>query len=270
MNKPKLSFTAVSRFLLNVCTVLVLVVLASLIGVGGAALWIYNRPETVASAARHTSPRLKADVAASETRSFPQLSPMQADSDVPAQLIPAHYVPSESEIAIFSGSPRYTYVSYNGGSQQAHVRINTVAAVTAPAPLAASLETDNAPVQTGSRPPLTDSASRYITDAKGRVIGIDGTAAENQVPAARALPVQAVGVQPEVRVASPVIARKALPVDDDQSGVQTASSPFSVRAELSREDNRPVLRAQPVARTAGNIRPSMFGASDDYRSFGRN
>ena len=266
MNKPKLSFTAVSRFFLNVCTVLVLVVLASLIGVGGAALWIYNRPETVSTTAKHSLRSIQSDVAASESRSFPKLAPMSADSDVPAQLIPAHYVPSDSEIATFSGSPRYTYVSYNGGRQQAHLRVNTVVGEVAPAPLAASVTTDDISVQSNDRPLLTDSGSRYITNAQGRVIGIDGT----QAPTVRALPAQSAGVEPEVRVAAPVVTRKALPVDDNQSDVPTTPSTFDVRAELARQDDRPVLRVQPVTRSTGNIRPSMFGASDDYHSFGRN
>ncbi len=269
MNNPKLSFATVSRVFLNLCMVLVLVVLASLIGVGGAALWIYSRPQTVASTAKHGASRLKSDVAANEERGFPKLTPVQVDDETPAHLIPARYVPTDSEIATFSGAPRYTYVSYNGGRQQAHLRVNTVVTETAPAPLAATSAMDMSSVQTVDRPPLSDSSSRYITNSQGRVIGIDGTAGVQPVPVARALPVQVAGMEPEVRIASPVIARKALPVNDE-AATDPASSPFDVRAELTREDDLPVLRAQPVTRSAGNIRPNMFGAQDDMHSLGRN
>ena len=62
MNKSKLSIAAASRALLNVFLVLALVVLASLIGVGGAALWIYSRPETIHTAAKSSNSRLHTDV----------------------------------------------------------------------------------------------------------------------------------------------------------------------------------------------------------------
>ena len=129
---------------------------------------------------------------------------------------------------------------------------------------------DAVPAQATDRPPLSDVASHYITDAHGRVIGIDGSAGalseaqSQQVTVARALPVtQTAGVAPEVRVAYPVTARKATPVDD---GVVAAPTAFNVQAELSREDERPVIPAQRVVRAA---RPTMFGASDNVQSFGR-
>ena len=274
MNKSKLSLAAASRFLLNAFLVLAIVVLASLVGVGGAALWIYGRPVSIPTVAQHSAPRLKAEVASSETRDFPQLSPVQSDSDAPARLTPARYVPSESEIATVSDTPRYTYVSYDGGRQQAHLRVMTVLSNSVPAPLAAPAAEESTPVETAGRPPLIDSASRYITDAQGRVIGIDGTAsaaAEAQAQGttvARALPVQPTDFAPEVRIATPVVTRKALPVDGDAPVANPAS--FDAQAELSQDDARPVLRAIPVARSTRSARPGMFGASDDFRSFGNN
>ena len=248
--------------------VLVLVVLASLIGVGGAALWIYNQPEKSANATKRFSPAQKADVSAGQERCFPKLSRLQTDDDTPAQLIPAHYVPAESEIATFSGAPRYTYVSYNGGRQQAHLRVNMVVSETAPIPLPASTSCESKSVLASDNlPPLSDSGSRYITDARGRVIGVDGTVNEQRIAVAQA--VQPVRIEPEVRVASPVITRKAMPVDDESVTVP-ATTTFDVRSELAREDEHPVLRAMPVSRSTGNIRPAMFGASDHFHSFGNN
>lgn len=274
MNKPKLSATATVRVLLNVFVVIALVVLASLIGVGGAALWIYGRADTAQAATKQAVPRLKTDLAASEARNFPRLTPVQSDLDNPSQLTPARYMPTDTEIATVSDTPRYTYVSYNGGRQQAHLRVNTVLTESAPATLATSTD-DFAPAQAGNdRPPLNDSASRYITDAKGRVIGIDGSASAaaetraQQVTVARALPVTPVNVTREVRVAAPVVTRKALPVDEETALVATAS--FDVQTELDRQDDRPVLRAQPVDRMARTTRSTMFGASDNLQAFGRN
>lgn len=264
MNKSKLSIATASRALLNLFLVLAMILIACLVGVGGAALWIYSRPETVSSAAKASSSHSKANVAASESRTFPLLTPVQRDDDTPAQLTPARYVPTSSEIATLSDTPRYTYVSYNAGRQQAHLRVNTVLSTDAPAPLAA---------QTTDRPPLNDSASRYITDSHGRVVGVDGTAGaaaearEQQVTVARALPVQPKTFVPEVRIAAPVITRKALPVDGDTA--PSATSAFDVRAELSRDDDRPVLPAQPVATNAHSSRPALFGASDNFRTLGR-
>ena len=275
MNKSKLSIAAASRLLLNAFFMLAIVALASLVGVGGAALWIYGRPVDASATASHAKPRLKADVVATEARVFPQLSPVQADNDVPSQLTPARYVPSDAEIATLSDTPRYTYVSYNGGRQQAHLRVTTVLSTSVPAPLAAPTTEDITPVEANNRPPLNDSGSRYITDANGRVIGVDGTAGATaeanaqSVPVARALPVQPANFAPEVRVAYPVVTRKALPVDTD-APVVSAPGTFDVQAELAREDSRPVLHAIPVTRSSRSARPAMFGASDDLRSFGSN
>ena len=273
MNKPKLSFAAASRFLLNAFLVVVIVLLAGLVGVGGAALWIYGRPVAAPTTASHSAPRLKADVAATEARVFPKLRPVQSDNDEPAQLTPARYVPSDSEIATVSNTPRYTYVSYNGGRQQAHLRVNTVLSASVPAPLANQTTAETSPAEATDRPPLNDVASHYITDARGCVIGVDGTAGAaaearaQQVTVARALPVAPANVNPEIRVAYPVVTRKALPVDVDAPVVNRPTA-FDARAELASQDDRPVLHALPVAKPVRASRPSMFGASDGFRSFG--
>ena len=271
MNKLKLSFATACRAVMNAFLVIVLVTLASLIGVGGAALWIYGRPMT-AQAAVKTGTVLTA----SDEHVFPVLTPVQLDSDSPAQLTPARYVPTESEIATISDSPRYTYVSYNGGRQQAHLRVNTVLSTSVPAPLAPSAasgdEVPASPQQEDDHTRLSDPASHYITNAEGRVIGIDGTAgivAESEtqdavVPVAAS--VQSKGYEPEVRVAAPVVVRKATPVDEENADAQPGT--FNVQAELSSEDERLAQRAQPVTRTTRAARPAMFGANDNFRSFG--
>ena len=269
MNKSKFLIATASRALLNVFMVFALVALASLIGVGGAALWIYGRPGNTLSVAKQSSLPSKVDATADDTRDFPRLSPVRSDV-TPAQLTAARYMPTDTEIATLSDTPRYTNISYNGGRQQAYLLVNTVLSSSP----AASIDDESAPVQDADRPPLTDTASHYITDDQGRVVGIDGSAgavadAREQHPnVARALPVQSRSVAHEVRVASPVAVRKAMPVDDDA----TAPSPtgFNVQDELARDDDRPVLRAEPVARAARSARPSMFGASDDLNGLGRN
>ncbi len=272
MNKSKLSIAAASRALLNLFLVLAMIVLASLVGVGGAALWIYSRAETV-STAKISAPRLQAGVAANDSRNYPLLTPVQLDNDTPAQLTPARYVPASSEIATLSDTPRYTYVSYNGGRQQAHLRVNTVLSTDAPAPLASQITDDATAAQATDRPPLSEPASHYITDSHGRVVGVDGTAGAlaearaEQVTVASVLPVKPRNLAPEIRVATPVVTRKALPVGDELA--PSAPSAFDVRAEISREDEPSVQSVQPVAKTNHSARTAIFGASDSFRTFGR-
>ena len=303
MNKPKLIIATATRGLLNVFLVLALVSLASLIGVGGAALWIYGRPDTGHTAGKASSPRLRTEFAGDDQRVLPKLTPVQADRDEPAQLTPARHLPVDAEMATFADQPRYTLVSYDGGRQQARLRVMTVLStvrdsVPVPAPLAASMSDAVTPVEASDRPPLTDTASQYITDASGRVIGIDGSAGaaaearqQQAMAAQQALALEKV-VVPEVRVASPVTeaghplyvgtngvpvavnalstnylpTRKALPVT-----AEPVSNTFNVQDELSRDDDRPVLRAIPVTRATRPARAaSLFGASDNYQDIGRN
>ncbi len=274
MNKSKLSIAAASRFLLNAFLVLTIVLLASLVGVGGAALWIYGRPVAAPTTTQHSSPHLKVDVAAGEACVFPKLSPIQSDDDTPAQLTPARYVPSDSEIATLSDTPRYINVSYNGGREQAHLSVRTVLNALVPEPLVAPLVDGTAAIQTTDHPLLTNPSSRYITDAHGRIIGIDGTAgavAEARAElanTARTMSTQPADYAPEIRVAYPVVTRKALSVDGNTPVASPAS--FDAQAELASDDARPVLRAIPVVHSTRSARPSMFGASDSFRSFGNN
>ena len=122
---------------------------------------------------------------------------------------------------------------------------------------------------------LNDPESRYIVDPQsGRVIGIDGSAgaAREQAEEITNAP-EAIAVQtppPEVRTASPVIEdgrpvyhlaeprtvsapgsqyvpiRKAIAVTDDETEAVAAPRTFNVGEYLAANDDRPVLRAQPV------------------------
>ncbi len=134
--------------------------------------------------------------------------------------------------------------------------------------------------EAANRPPLTDPESHYIVSATtGQIVGVDGSvsaAAEaRRQPAPVALAAQL--PPPEVRVATPVQVRAALPVTPDDADasytqdsiVPTAAQPVPVRhaqavvtgrsfdaaSYLASEDNRPVMRAQaiitPASRTAG-------------------
>ena len=274
MNKLKFSIATLSRAVLKTFLVIAMVTLASLIGVGGAVLWIYGRPVTAQAVNKSETLSARTDLIGNDERVFPVLTPVQTESDSPAQLTPARYVPTDSEIATVSDTPRYTYISYNGGRQQAHLRVNTVLSTSVPAPLVSHAE-QALPEQSDDQSSLTDPASHYITNADGRVIGIDGTAGAaseanaQSMAVDRALPVQPKSFEPEVRVAAPVVVRKATPVDDDETAVPQTSG-FSVQSELSREDEGIVTRAQPVTRATRSTRPTMFGASDDLRSFGSN
>ena len=160
-----------------------------------------------------------------------------------------------------------------------------------PAPLEPSADT----AAVANRPPLNDSGSHYFVDAAtGQVVGVDGSVsaaiearqaeAERQAEARRiqedkAFRVQAVPVEvavqtpPEIRVASAVQVRAALPVNPDDTAVANdapyvpasnsvqyvpvrraqpvaAGRSFNAASFLASEDNRPVLRAQPVNPTS--------------------
>ena len=116
-----------------------------------------------------------------------------------------------------------------------------------PAPLAKS--DDVAAVDASDRPPLTDAGSHYIISPRtGQVIGVDGSAgAEADARRAQMIPVPvAVQTPPaEVRVASAVAVRAAIPVNPDEADASTQQYP----AVTDGAQYVPVRRAQPV--TAG-------------------
>ena len=135
------------------------------------------------------------------------------------------------------------------------------------------------------RPPLTDAGSHYIVSQRtGQVIGVDGSAgAAIEARRAQAVPA-AVAVQtppPEVRVASAVQVRAALPVNpndadtapqyqDTTEGAQyvptrraqpvTAGRSFDANSYLANQDNVPVARAQAV-----NLTSRVSGYRHDFR-----
>ena len=156
-----------------------------------------------------------------------------------------------------------------------------------PAPLAKA--DDNAPsdmVSENDRPPLTDAGSHYIVSQQtGQVIGVDGSAgAAAEARRAAAIPV-VVAVQtppPEVRVASAVQVRPALPVNPDEVDATAAQYPgttdgsqylpvrraepvatgrsFDAASYLANQDNVPVARAQAVNPTS-----RALGYRHDFR-----
>lgn len=261
MKTKKFSLSGAGRAIWSAFVVLSLVVVASVIGVGGAAMFIYHQMGNSVSVAK-ASPRESVD------RTYPKL-----------QAVSSGKAAADWEIAELSDKPRFTYVSYDGGRRRARLRVTTVldsrrADNSMPPPLTPG-ESDVMPTVSdeGQRPPLAEPASKYIiSEHTGRVIGIDGTAGAAM---------EARQYVPEVRVAAPVLengravfrsgnnrvlsetpvqtqfmpVRRALPVEpsdrepDDVGGVVSSpSTSFSVERELADEDDVPVQRALPVNR----------------------
>ncbi len=137
---------------------------------------------------------------------------------------------------------------------------------TAPPPLTKTA--DEVSQGTGNRPPLTDPDSHYIVSAStGRVIGVDGSAgAAAEMRRAQAVPV-AVAVQtppPEVRVASAVQVRAAVPVvSGDEDTLDPQNSGFTNGVQVV-----PVRRAQSVA-TGRNFNAASYLAAEDDRLMSR-
>ena len=156
-----------------------------------------------------------------------------------------------------------------------------------PAPLAKAddIVASNAAGE-NDRPPLTDAGSHYIVSQQtGQVIGVDGSAgAAVEARRAATLPV-AVAVQtppPEVRVASAVQVRPAIPVNPDELDATATQYPgatdgsqyipvrpaqpvatgrsFDAASYLANQDNVPVARAQAVNPTS-----RAMGYRQDFR-----
>lgn len=257
---------------LSVSLVLVLIVIASLIGVGGASLFIYRqmtKEVTVTKASQKapdtgTSKQTKSSVSQSmETNAQHAVIPTVADS-------------TEWHFAEFSNQPRYIDVTYDGGKQHARLKVNTVLSPELDAPSSSVGNSDNAD-DGDSTFPLSDPGSHYILDKNtGRVVGVDGSAgAASEVRRSQAVPPASIAPTirnpvPEVRVASPVLqygrplfngdrpmqaavpasnylpTRRALPVDPNDSTADGSS--FDASSELA-DDGQPVKRATPVYRS---------------------
>ncbi len=217
------------RALLSVSLVVAMVLAASLIGVGGAAIFIYRQMGNSASVSK-TLPG-KGKTAVFDTDAATRLEPTPAPSAEMADRHPATPTVAEStewHFAEFSDKPRYIDVTYDGGRQHARLKVNTVLSSKPDVATQSSLVSDTTDDSTDLTTPLNDPDSHYIVDKEtGRVIGIDGSAgAAKEVR--RAQPVTATfpaatirNPVPEVRVASPVL-DYGRPVFDDERPVQAA------------------------------------------------
>ena len=257
---------------LSVSLVLPLVVIASLIGVGGASLFIYRqmtKEVTVTKAAQKT-PGTAASASKGEQSGT---SPHPVEAGANHAVIPDVADSTEWHFAEFSGQPRYIDVTYDGGKQHARLKVNTVLSPELDPPSSSVGNADTSDDGDSSFP-LSDPGSRYIIDKNtGKVVGVDGSAgaALDDRRARAAAPVNPAPTirnpVPEVRVASPVLqygrplfegdrpvqavvpgsnyvpTRRALPVDPDAS-----DSSFNASSELT-DDGQPVQRAVPVYRS---------------------
>ena len=243
--------------------------------VGGAAFIIYHEFSTMPGAAQAASTQGPQTVRLAKLSDHAETAPM------------TRRVAAES-----SDRPDYQYAD-NTVLPPAEAR-RVIAAWTSnpllprvPAPLTKSDDiAANDSADEGNRPPLTDAGSHYIVSQNtGQVIGVDGSAGA-AVEARRAQAVQvAVAVQtppPEVRVASAVQVRPALPVNPDEMEATAPQYPgatdgsqyvpvrraqpvatgrsFDATSYLANQDNVPVARAQPVNPTS-----RALGYRHDFR-----
>ena len=259
---------------LNVSLVLVLVVIASLIGVGGASLFIYRQMSkevtvTKGNAGKGQSFSPDADASHPKLAVVPPMEP-----GVQHAVIPTVADSGEWHFAEFSDQPRYIDVTYDGGRQHARLKVNTVLSPEL-ASASSSVTNDENPDEGDNTIQLSDPGSHYILNKDGRVVGVDGSAgAALEVRRAQAIPSQASAPTirnpvPEVRVASPVLqygrplfesdqpvqatipnspylpVRRALPVNPGAAA--NGGSTFNASSEVA-DDGQPVQRAQPVSR----------------------
>lgn len=228
---------------------LILLVAAVAVGFGGTALYVYHQ---FGDTRRPAAQPARGDVAERRVQAQPARNGMDDNS------------PVRRVAALPSDQPQYTYADNSGGLPSAPVK-RPRQMVDVPAPLDPPAQAVDV-ADTTAR--LNDPESRYIVDSRtGRVVGIDGSAGariEEDQEWLRQLsePPRAVAVQtppPEVRIASPVI-EDGQPVyhGTPASTVNAADSQyvpvrkalpvtiFNAAEYLMNDQDRPVLRAQPV------------------------
>lgn len=288
---------------LNISLVVAMIVAASLIGLGGAAVFIYRQMGNGVAVSK-PAPAKEHVAADQDDDARPRLTPVQPDdSTARHSAAPTVAESTEWHFAEFSDQPRYIDVTYDGGKQHARLKVNTVLsskpdvqAVDAPAALSSSVVSDSSPNdENDNGPTLSDPGSHYIIDKNtGRVVGIDGTAGA-AMEVRRAQPVAPPASPtirnpvPEVRVASPVMqygrplfegdrpvqaaipasnyvpTRRALPVNPGDADDNPPA--FNAAAELA-DDGTPVQRATPVTPPA--TRKRAYEWSDSTSVFRRN
>ena len=297
-NSPS-SISALARTwkaLLNVSVVLVLVVLASLIGVGGASLFIYRQMSNNVAVAKSDNLRGRATTLNADITRESQAKLLPGEAvDAQHATTPTVADSTEWHFAEFSDKPRYIDVTYDGGRQHARLKVNTVLSPELDATSTSSVgDVGSDDSETTSVPStLSDPGAHYILDNNGRVVGVDGSA--GAAAEARRSQTSAPTIQnpvPEVRVATPVLqygrplfddghpvqaaipaspqylpTRRALPVDGATS--QTGA-PFNADAELA-DDGQPVRPASPVTPTPRNPQSDRtFQLPDSTSVFERN
>ncbi len=214
-----------------------MVIVASLIGVGGASVFIYRQMGNHLSLTK-TPPAKETTLANGDTGNtvLPNLVPIQPTSEAHSAT-PTVADSTEWHFAEFSDQPRYIDVTYDGGRQHARLKVNMVLSSKPELANSSALVTDEAapdessPIDTDTPPgvPLSEG-SRYIVDKDtGRIVGIDGTAGaalevRRAQPVTSSLPATANTIrnpEPEVRVASPVL-QLGRPLFDSDRPVQAA------------------------------------------------
>ena len=237
-----------------------MIILASLIGVGGAAIFIYKQMGNSVNVTK-TTPAKARPLIAAETDQVPapSLTPLTTASTDEHHAATATVADSsEWHFAEFSDKPRFIDVTYDGGRQHARLKVNTVLSSK---PDVASAMVSDVPAEDDDRPAL-EAGNKYITDKRtGRVIGIDGSAGAamevRRAEAVSSLPATTIrNPVPEVRVASPVLQFGRSAFDND--------GPVQAAAPTTRFP--PTRKAQPVYRDEyGNIASPDTGdeAPDD-------
>lgn len=267
------TISALSNVLLKAFAAFGLVVAAAVVGVGIAAFFaIYEAGGRNPGFARSAQTAVQAE---GETPlrliSLSRIERWQGRKivmDVDASLAANRFVAAD-----VSDRPQYAYADYQ--PEPASVSEAAVPSELASSPAAVGsvppplnpLADGPAPSPANAEPArLTDPGSHYIVDARtGKIVGIDGTlgALEEARQVQRQQAVEASHARREVRAALPVEAgevssdlpppkpdlypavRRAMPVDVAPDDAAPAQQPFNAANELA-DDNRPVLRAQPV------------------------
>ena len=240
--------------------------IASLIGVGGASLFIYRQMSKDVTVVKNNA--AKAQPASADENSSGQPKPTTSEPGAHHAVVPTVADSGEWHFAEFSDQPRYIDVTYDGGKQHARLKVNTVLSPELNA--TSSVTNDENPEDGDNTIQLSDPGSHYILNKDGRVVGVDGTAgAATEVRRAQSVQAPAAPTirnpVPEVRVATPVL-QYGRPLFEGDQPVQSAglnstyvptrratstnpgdSSSFNAAAEVA-DDGTPVQRAMPVYR----------------------
>ena len=273
-----------------------MVILASLIGVGVAAIFIYKQMGNSVNVTK-TAPNKTRGIVPSFAQGarLPATAGQAPDESEHHAAVATLADSSEWHFAEFSDKVRYIDVTYDEGRKTARLKVNTVLSSKPEVAYSAIPDSD---VNNEPGNGLTDPGSRFITDPNtGRVIGVDGrVGAAMEVRRAQAVRWEQQNNRinipaPEVRVASPVMqdgqpvfdssrpvhaaippstylpTRKALPVE---AGNRPNQIGFDADAAGS-DDPAPTRRAVPIRQGANTLPQNQrFPTSDQRSDYGRN